>query len=405
MEDRQSRSKMETETSFHYCCSECGKQYPIVPDRYVCESCSEKQEPDRPLRGILEVAPAAGPHCPLDLLEYLPVPRQFFPPCPVGDTPMWQPDRLRADQNLPHLFIKDDGLNPTGSLKDRASFLVAAFARQQGISDIVVASTGNAASSMAGVGASSGLDVTIFIPKTAPEAKMVQSLQYGATVHLVDGTYDDAYECSMQYAAGTGAINRNTAYNPMTIEGKKTAALEIWRDLEGLPDVLYVSMGDGCIIGGLYKGFRDLKDLGLTDRIPTIVGVQAEGSSAIARALQTGHFSDPVPSRTIADSISVDVPRNGLHALKNLQNHGGRCVVVTDEMILNAQSCLSESTGLFAEPAAAAAFAGMLTDRSNLSRNDRVVVLTTGTGLKDIPAARKYLDIPTSAIRSVEDLL
>ncbi len=394
-----------TTTSFQYRCSECGKQYPIVPDRYLCDSCSAKQEPDRPLRGILEVAPATAPQCPLDLLDYLPVPRRYFPPFPVGDTPMWQPERLRNDLDLPGLFIKDDGLNPTGSLKDRASFLVAAFARQHGISTIVVASTGNAASSMAGVGAASGLKVTIFIPKSAPEAKMIQSLQYGATVHLVDGTYDDAYACSMQFAARTTTVNRNTAYNPMTIEGKKTAALEIWRDLQGLPDVVYVSAGDGCILGGLYKGFRDLKELGLTDRVPAIVAVQAKGSCAIARALKTGSFLQPVPSHTVADSISVDVPRNGFHALMNLKEHAGRCVVVSDEMILEAQSRLSASTGLFAEPAAAAAFAGLLADRPNLSRKDRVVVLSTGTGLKDISAARKNMTIPTATIRNVEDLL
>lgn len=396
---------MKTTMSFHYRCSECGKQYPIVPDRYVCESCSEKQEPDRPLRGILEVVPATGPRCPLDLLDYLPVPRQFFPSFPVGDTPMWKPDRLRAELDLPHLFIKDDGLNPSGSLKDRASFLVAAFARQHGLSDIVLASTGNAASSMAAVGAAAGLKVTIFIPKTAPEAKMIQSLQYGATVHLVDGTYDDAYEYSMNYATRTHAVNRNTAWNPMTIEGKKTAALEIWRDLEGLPDVLYVSAGDGCILGGLYKGFRDLMELGLTDRIPTLVAVQAAGSSAIARALETGAFGDPVSSRTIADSISVDVPRNGHHAWMNLKKHDGRCIVVSDDMILETQSRLSASTGLFAEPAAAAAFAGLLADRSSLSRSDRVVVLSTGSGLKDITAARKFVTIPTTVIRNVEELL
>ena len=166
--------------------------------------------------------------------------------------------------------MKDDGVNPTGSLKDRASFLVSAFAAKFGMREIVLASTGNAGSSMAGVGAAAGQQVTLFLPKAAPKAKLIQALQYGAKVFRVDGTYDDAYELSLAYTAKFGGLSRNTAYNPMTIEGKKTVSLEVFRQLGQIPDHLFVSVGDGCILSGVYKGFRDLRQLGMTIACPDL---------------------------------------------------------------------------------------------------------------------------------------
>jgi threonine synthase len=351
-----------------------------------------------------------------DPLDLLPVPRRFFPSVPVGETPLWQPLRLREELGLPGLFIKDDSANPTGSLKDRASFLVAAFALQHGLKDVVLASTGNAGSSMSGLGAAAGLNIRLYLPASAPQAKIVQALQYGADVHKVDGTYDDAYDESSGYVEKYGGLSRNTAYNPMTVEGKKTVSLEIFRQLgASIPDIVYVPVGDGVIISGVYKGFEDLVALGLADRVPHVVCVQAEGSSAIARALESGSFGKPRRSDTVADSISVDVPRGGLFALGRLERHGGRAVVVSDGEILSAQKRLSSSAGLFAEPAAAAAFAGLLKDMeagagsSAVSagrgkteagmpdrmpgKDKRIVVLVTGSGLKDINGALKALKL------------
>ena len=275
---------------FGYVCSECGREYAITPELMVCPSCSREQRSDRPLRGVLEVGLVGTLDGPWDVLDLLPVERRFFPAIPVGGTPLWAPQNLRDELGYPHLFIKDDTLNPTASLKDRASFLVAAFARKHGIRDIVVASTGNAASSMAGVGAAAGLQVTLFVPKTAPRAKLVQSLQYGARVVPVDGNYDRAFELSLEYSRARGYLSRNTAYNPLTIEGKKTAALEIYRQLGRAPDYVVVPVGDGVILAGVYKGFRDLRQLGLIDRVPVIYAAQAEGSSGITRAFQLGRF-------------------------------------------------------------------------------------------------------------------
>jgi threonine synthase len=379
---------------FKYTCSECGTSYEISPQIMVCPDCAAGQQPDRPVRGVLEVSLEGGAGKDFRVFDLLPVEERWFPPIPVGNTPLWAPERLRKRLGFAHLCLKDDTLNPTGSFKDRASYLVAAFARRHGLEEVVVASTGNAASSMAGVGAAAGLKVSIFIPKTAPQAKMVQSLQYGARVTLVEGSYDQAYELSLECSRSNGSLNRNTAYNPLTIEGKKTVSLELCRQLPQGMDALFIPVGDGVIVSGVYKGFQDLLQLGLIERMPQIYAVQAEGSNAICRALETGDFAAPLPSKTVADSIAVDIPRGGLLALKYLKRYRGRCVIVSDDEILSAQKELASSSGLFAEPAAAAAFAGFLREKENLSKDCRAVVLLTGSGLKDIQAAMLGITLP-----------
>jgi len=378
---------------FHYRCGECGAEYEISPDRMVCPSCAAGQKPDEPLRGVLETIFEGTPGKDL-LFDLLPVEKEYFPPIPVGGTPLWQPARVRRSEGFPELSFKDATAHPTGSFKDRASFLVAAFARRHGIRDIVVASTGNAASSMAGVGAAAHLNVKIFIPKSAPKAKMVQSLQYGAEVTPVDGTYDAAFDRSLAYSAETGGLSRNTAYNPLTIEGKKTAAIEIFLQLSGPPDAVFVPTGDGVILAGIYKGFKDLMKIGLMERMPVIYAVQAEGSSAIARALASGGFGKPVPSATIADSISVDVPRNGFYALRELTTYGGKAVTVSDQEILDAQHRLASTSGLFAEPSSSAAYAGFRKVKGDIDPSSKVVILVTGSGLKDIDAAMRGVSLP-----------
>ena len=388
---------------FSYVCSECGRRFPVEPRLMVCPHCSLAQAPDQPLSGVLEVELTGEAAADWEIASLLPVEQRFFPPIPVGGTPLWAPRRLRRELEFPGLYIKDDGLNPTGSLKDRASFLVSAFATKFGIEEIVLASTGNAGSSMAGVGAAAGQKVTLFLPKAAPKAKLIQALQYGARVFRVDGSYDDAYDLSLAYTARFGGLSRNTAYNPMTIEGKKTVSLEIFRQLRRVPDCVFVAVGDGCILAGVYKGFRDLCRLGLADRLPMVYAVQAEGSAALARALEQGVFRREATG-TVADSICVDVPRNGFHALKQMKQYGGQMVKVSDEKILAAQARLSRSAGLFAEPAAAAAFAGFLEARPRLPEGAVTVVLATGNGLKDTAAAGRSVEIPEKVITSLDEV-
>jgi threonine synthase len=388
---------------FRYLCSACDRRFAIEPRLMVCPDCSRAQAADEPLRGVLEVELIGEAPAGWTIGSLLPVEPRFFPPIPVGETPLWAPGRLRRELEAPGLYIKDDGLNPTCSLKDRASFLVSAFAAKCGIREIALASSGNAGASMAGVGAAAGQRVTLFLPKAAPRAKLIQALQYGARVLRVDGSYDDAYELSLGYTRKFGGLNRNTAYNPMTIEGKKTVSLEIFRQLGGVPDCVFVSVGDGCILSGVYKGFRDLCRLGLAERLPVVYAVQADGSAALARAFETGAFRR-VPSDTIADSISVDVPRNGYHALKQLKEHNGQVVRVSDDEILAAQARLSRSAGLFTEPAGAAAFAGFLAVRSRLSADAVAVVLATGNGLKDTAAAGRSVAIPERVVSGLDEI-
>ncbi len=393
---------------FRYRCTECGREFPLEVGRYLCPVCQQKQEAGRPLRGVLQVVPPQAAlqrfresHDPLDLL---PVPRIHWPPVPVGQTPLWHPDRLRQYLDFPRLYLKDDTRNPTASLKDRASALVAAFARQHGLKEITVASTGNAGSSMAGIGAAAGLRVTLLIPASAPPAKLVQALQYGARVVPVRGTYDDAYDLSLAYSQRTGSLSRNTAYNPLTIEGKKTVALELGLQMPEPPRHLFVPTGDGVILAGVYRGLEDLLEAGLLAEMPRVYAVQAEGSQALARALRQGGFAEPEPARTVADSIAVAVPRNGYYALRLLQRYHGEAVVVSDEEILQAQHLLASRAGLFAEPAAAAALAGFLRVHDQIPRNEAVVLLITGHGLKDIAAARQGVPPLPPAIQSPEDL-
>ena len=374
----------------------------------LCPECSSTHKSGQPLNGVLEVE-LSGTLESNDPLEFLPVEGQYFPAIPVGNTPLWQPEKLQKIYGFPELYLKDDGVNPTGSLKDRASFLVAAFARKHGIREVVVASTGNAGSSMAGVGAAAGLKVKLFLPKTAPQAKMIQALQYGADLVLADKNYDQAFSLSLEYSNTRGGMNRNTAYNPMTIEGKKTVTIEIFKQLKKAPDHVFVSVGDGVIMSGVYKGFRDLLQLGRIDKIPVVHAVQASGSDAICRAMESGDFDGQAESpvraaKTVADSISVDTPSNGHLALKNLKAFGGHCFRVTDEEILSAQKELSSTCGLFSEPAAATAYAGFLKQKAALDSNETCVVLLTGNGLKDINSATAKIVVPEKSINSLDEL-
>jgi threonine synthase len=390
----------EPTMEWHYRCATCGTTYEIVPGRYLCDHCVRGQLADRPLEGILE-AEWDGDVSGSGVIP-LPVEPAWFPPIPVGNTPLWAPERLRREFAAPGLWLKDDTCNPSGSFKDRASYLVAAFARRHGVKEVVLASTGNAASSMAAVGAAAGLAIKVFLPAAAPAAKRIQVLQYGAELVSVDGTYDQAFDLSLEYSNKTGSLSRNTAYNPLTIEGKKTVAFEMVDDLldagAGVPDHVFVPAGDGVILAGVYRGFENLLKLGRIGKIPVVWACQAEGSSAIARAWASPHsasdpFGPPRRSETVADSIAVDVPRNGLHALGKLRRYGGEAVTVSDGEILAAQKTLSAGSGLFAEPSSSAAFAGWLKVRHRVKAEGNCVVLITGSGLKDIKSAAQGLGL------------
>ncbi|MDP8203369.1 MAG: threonine synthase, partial [Candidatus Tenebribacter mawsonii] len=303
------------------------------------------------------------------------------------------------------ILLKDDSQNPTFSFKDRASELVCAFAKEQEIDTIVAASTGNAGSSLAGICASQNQKAIIFAPASAPKAKLTQILMYGAQLIPVDGTYDDAFDLSIEATKKFGWYNRNTAYNPFTIEGKKIVSFEIFQQMrQQIPDRIFVPVGDGCIISGVFKGFEDLLKLGLIKKVPTIVAVQSEKSDNIVRNLEGDEFVIK-SSTTIADSIAVDIPRNYWMTKKFMKEYNGESVIVSDEEIISASKVLSENTGIFSEPAAATAFAGMIkyAEKELIDENSKNVILLTGSGLKDLNSVQGVISIP-KPIKKLDEL-
>lgn len=404
-------------SSFAFSCNECGARYAEDRALYVCPSCTRQQVPGGPTRGVLRVElaeaelprrwPAAPLSSPEALAAFLPVrgPGSFFS-FVAGGTPLLPVPRLREALGMPRLYLKDDTRNPSGSTKDRASALVVAKAIEYGYETVAAASTGNAATALAAAGAAAGMKTVVFVPASAPPAKLVQMASYGATLVPVAGSYDQAFELSLEACARFGWYNRNTALNPFTVEGKKTAALEIARDLvPEAPDAVVVPTGDGVIIAGIAKGFADLVRCGLLPRAPRLVAVQPERSGAIARALRSGAAEiTPEPDAgSVADSLTVSAPRNAVMALRDIRASGGCGVLVSEDGILDAIPRLAALTAVFAEPAAAIALAGLdaALDEGLVSRDERVVLLVTGTGLKDVPSAARRTRVPEPVVPDI----
>ncbi|MHC1704700.1 MAG: threonine synthase [Tenuifilaceae bacterium] len=404
-------------SKFIYKCTDCGLEYKTTNVMYLCPSCSKQNSTTSPPKGVLktfydyqnirdrvsnfEKLKSTG------FIDLLPIEKtESLPILRVGKTPLYSIDKLDNKQLPFHLHLKDDSQNPTFSFKDRASALVSAYAKENKLNTIVAASTGNAGSSLAGICASQGQKAIIMVPETAPLAKLTQIIMYGATIIPVKGTYDEAFDLSIKATEEFGWYNRNTAFNPLTIEGKKTVSFELIEQLNLIiPDKIFVPVGDGVIISGVYKGFEDLLLLGLIDKIPTIIAVQSKGSDNLVRNINQKDFKIE-PSTTIADSISVDIPRNFFMAQQFIQKYNGEALTVSDEEIMAASVTLSRNTGLFAEPAAATAFAGLLSYQNSckIADNSNNVVLLTGSGLKDLKSVSGMLKIPKSIYPSIENL-
>ena len=400
-------------TPFLYHCTTCGKTYSRDEVRYLCPSCAADYQPGIPLPGVLCVQ-----------FDYAAIKRRFrkqspdwslfaavepkhYPPYTFGNTPFFPVATLGNSFGYEHVWLKNDGLNPSASLKDRASFLVVAEANRLKASALVTASTGNAASALAAVCAAAGKQAIIFVPESAPKAKLVQMVLYGARVIPVRGSYDDAFRLSLAYTARRGGLNRNTAYHPLTIEGKKSVGLEIYQQNRfKAPDAILVPVGDGVIISGVYKAFYDLKAAALIARLPRLVCGQAERSAAIHHYLSTGKYRNAPRPATIADSISVSVPSNAHMARRAVMESRGFSITVSDKELLRGQRILAEKTGVFAEPAAAATVAALrkLQGSDRLGRKEQIVLLITGHGLKDVDAALSTIRIPASIQPTLESL-
>lgn len=406
-----------SDSGFKYVCNDCNKEYEEKEINYLCPVCEQENTKDKPAKGVLKVIYDYDKLKKNDIdfetlktnefLDILPLKNlNSLPKLKVGKTPMYKIDEVEGINLSFSLFLKDDSQNPTFSFKDRASALVSAYARENAIDTIVAASTGNAGSSLAGICASQSQKAIIMVPKTAPIAKLSQIIMYGAEIIPVDGTYDDAFDLSIAATKEFGWYNRNTAYNPLTIEGKKTVSFEIFDDLtQKIPDKIFVPVGDGVIMAGVYKGFADLLNIGIISKMPTIIAVQADGSSNLIMNLGKENFTIS-KSDTTADSISVDIPRNFFMAQKYLKENKGEYIKVSDSDIIQASIMLSHNTGLFAEPAAAAAFAGFIKYYENnlIDENSINVVMLTGSGLKDLNSLRDILSVPKPVKPNIESL-
>ena len=397
-------------------CVKCGAEFEAGPETYTCAHCG----------GILEIVydyayiktqvsrekfAACKDFSMWRYLDFLPIDSGARPgPLRVGWSPLYKTTALGKILGLENLYIKDDGLNPTSSLKDRASAIAAARAFHAGKDTVACSSTGNAASSLAGAAASMGLKSVIFVPERAPQGKLTQLLIFGAVVVSVKGDYGATFRLSAKAIEKYGWYNRNAAINPYLSEGKKTVSLEIAEQLAiaadvpgnhgfAAPDFVAVSVGDGCTIAGVWKGFKDLYAVGLINKLPRLISVQAEGCCPVNRAIERNAPIEPMDENTIADSIAVGVPRNGDKALAAIRESGGITVNVSDEEILAAMRLLGKTAGVFGEPAGVAGTAGLVkaAEKGLIPHNAVVVSIVTGNGLKDTASAQKAAGISGGA--------
>jgi len=383
-------------------CVKCGAEFKAGNETYACTQCG----------GILEIVydydyiktrishgkfPAAKDFSMWRYLDFLPIEEgSRHGPLRVGWSPIYKADALGLALGLENLHVKDDGINPTSSLKDRATAIATARALHAGKDTVACSSTGNTASSLAGTAASMGLKSVIFVPERIPRGKLTQLLIFGAIVVSVKGDYGAAFRLSAQAIEKYGWYNGNAAYNPYLSEGKKTVAMEIAEQLgvaaNGFmaPDFVAVSVGDGCTIAGVWKGFKDLYAVGLIDALPRLVSVQAEGCCPVNRAAEKSVPIEPMEENTLADSIAVGIPRNGDKALAAIRESNGIAVNVSDDEILDAVRLLGKTAGVFGEPAGVAGTAGLAkaAARGLIPRNSLVVSIVTGNGLKDTASAQ-----------------
>ncbi len=373
-------------------CSPCEKEFPADASEWTCSGCGGNLDVLYDYATIRNTwsREELGGDPERSMWRYraiLPVEEgSFVPPLPTGWTPLTPAARLGSDLGFGSLYLKEDNRNPTGSLKDRASAMAVARAVSEGHRILACASTGNAASALAGMCASAGLTSVIFVPESTPSGKLAQIIAFGAYLIRVEGIYDVAFDLAADACTRFGWYNRNTGTNPYLSEGKKTVSFEIAEQLDWKPpDWVFVPVGDGNIIASVGKGFEELLHIGFIEKLPRLVAVQSEGSSAIADALLGDGVIRPVQVRTIADGIAVGLPRDPQRAMRAIRHSNGVALKVTDGEILEAQSILARETGVFVEPAAAASFAGLvrMAGQGQVDRDDTVVLLLTGTGLKD----------------------
>jgi threonine synthase len=394
--------------NYNYKCSNCKKEFPakLIEDNifYLCPECG-KAERNKPLEGVLtieydydELKKKISRDEFLKLTsgkfwlypELWPVNFQNFSDDQLNKLSLPSDLLLKYTIDGRDIWLLDETRNPTLSFKDRATSLVVLRAIELEINEIAAASTGNAGSSLAGICARLGLSARIYVPKNIPDAKRIQIEAYGAKLEIVNGDYNKAYDVCLEESKKNNCYNRNTAYNPLTIEGKKSAAYDIFISTKGyIPDVILVPVGDGVIISGIFKGFKELLALNWINKLPKLIAVQSTGSATLVKYLKTNKF-EYKPADTIADSISAGAPRNLYMAADAVLESKGFAIAVTDDEILSSQKEFIKQTGILCEPSSASVYAAYkkFLAEAQLDSSDKILLLITGNGLKDVDALK-----------------
>lgn len=408
----------ELNPSHYYQCITCQQKFDPEDQIFTCPDCG-------PVNGTLDVLyPEIEDAIGIDKSTWidqnaaghwryrklLPIPTYSeLPPILIGNTPLINASTLAQHLGCQSLYIKDETRNPSGSLKDRASSLAVSHAKWLGYNNLTAASTGNAGISLALWAAANGVNSHIFVPHRVSKTAETMLGIFGARIYKVQGNYDQAFDQCARAVERFGWYSRNTGTNPVLSEGKKTVALEIAETMrDNPPDVVIVPVGDGCVMGGIWKGFHDAHKLGWIPHLPRIYGIQSQGASPLAKAFSRGENQiNPVEPHTIADSIAVGNPRDAMKALRAAYQSQGAIIAVPDEAILEAVEQLGRMVPVFVEPASAAPLAGLkeLLNRGNIRKVERIVLVMTGSGLKDIDAVSKTItNTPIEIGPNPEDL-
>ena len=394
-------------------CIKCHREFPENEILYACPSCSNLLEVVLPISELdsNELRESFDSR-PLGVWRYKELLPSFKGKSPVsldeGGTPLHRCVNLGKELGLKNLYIKFDGMNPTGSFKDRGMTVGITKARDLKVKAVVCASTGNTSASLAAYAGIAGIRCIVMIPPgKIALGKLSQAMMHGATVFEVQGNFDDALRLVMSSSKELGLYVLNSV-NPFRPEGQKTAAYEIVDQIGEAPDSLVIPVGNGGNNAAYWKGFSEFKELGLAKKIPRIYGIQAEGAAPVAEAFRKGadRIKPVEKPETIATAIRIGNPANWLKTINAIRGSGGDCITVSDAEIVSSQKRLAKREGLFVEPAAAASFAGLikLIGKGDIDKDEKIVCVATGHGLKDPDNAIKVSDKPVKIEASIKSL-
>ncbi|MDD1656543.1 MAG: threonine synthase [Methanomicrobiales archaeon] len=395
---------------YHLSCVHCGARYPPDAVLYTCERCGHLLEVRYPLEEV-RVTREDWQQRPLSVWRY----RELLPVAgaPVtlreGGTPLYSLERLGREMGLRSLHAKHEGMNPSGSFKDRGMTVGVSMALQLGKRTVACASTGNTSASLAMYAAKAGIPSVVLLPAgKVALGKVAQALLHGARVIAIRGNFDRALEMVHELCLSHGLYLLNSI-NPYRLEGQKTIGFEVLDQLGTVPDRIVLPVGNAGNISAVYKGLSELRDLGFIDALPKMTGVQAAGSAPVVRAIQEG-LPDVIPEpspETVATAIRIGAPVNGEKALVAIRKTGGTAVSVSDAEILSMQKALASREGIGVEPASAASVAGVrrMVEEGIIDRDERVVCVVTGHLLKDPETVVKQCAPPVEIDADMQSLL